>query len=274
MPGKVERSWSGPLIDAHAHIGDSLFGIGQALDDLLASMAENDVVLSVVMPLKPRDYHLGPENDRIAAAVWAHPDRLRGFVRVDPWQGEDALRELRRGLDDLGLVGLYLHPFEEQFAANDEIVFPLMAELRERGLPLLLAGGYPGFSHPSQIGDLARQFPDVTIIATHGGQLNISGLLLADAGRMLRANPNVIMETSGIYREDFIEDTVAELGPERVVFGSNAPYMDQGFEAARVRLAHFDDAAKAAIGSENMQRILPSESGRLDLSEGSSVSPD
>ena len=70
------------------------------------------------------------------------------------------------------------------------------------------------------------------------------------------ANPNVIMETSGIYREDFIEDTVTELGPERVVFGSNAPYMDQGFEAARVRLAHFDAAAKTAIGSENIQRIL------------------
>jgi predicted TIM-barrel fold metal-dependent hydrolase len=256
MPSKAERSWSGPLIDAHAHLGHSLFGFGQSLGELLASMAECGVVQSVVVPLKPRDYHLGPENDRIASAVRAHPDRLHGFARVDPWQGADALRELRRGLDDLGLVGLYLHPFEEQFAANDEIVFPLLTELRERGLPLLLAGGYPGFSHPSQIGDLARQFPDVTIIATHGGQLNISGLLLADAGRMLRANPNVIMETSGIYREDFIEDTVAELGPERVVFGSNAPYMDQGFEAARVRLAHFDAAAKTAIGSENIQRIL------------------
>jgi predicted TIM-barrel fold metal-dependent hydrolase len=256
MRGSEERSWSGPLIDAHTHLGQSLFGVGQSVDALLASMARSGIVQSVVVPLKPRGYHFGPENDRIASAVRANPERLRGFVRVDPWQDADALRELHRGLDDLGLVGLYLHPFEEQFAANDEIVFPLLAVLRERGLPLLLAGGYPGFSHPSQIGDLARAFPDVTIIATHGGQLNISGLLLADAGRMLRANPNVIMETSGIYREDFIEDTVAELGAERVVFGSNAPYMDQGFESARVRLAHLDDAAKAALGSENILRIL------------------
>jgi uncharacterized protein len=256
MRSSDERSWSGPLIDAHAHLGRSLFGVGQSVDDLLASMAKSGIVQSVVVPLKPSGYHLGPENDRIAAAVRAHPDRLLGFVRVDPWQGGDALHELRRGLDDLGLAGLYLHPFEEQFAANDEIVFPLVAALRERRLPLLLAGGYPRYSHPSQIGDLARQFPDVTIIATHGGQLNISGLLLADAGRMLRANPNVIMETSGIYREDFIEDTVAELGPERVVFGSNAPYMDQTFESTRVRLAHLDEAAKAAIGHENILRIL------------------
>jgi hypothetical protein len=32
--------------------------------------------------------------------------------------------------------------------------------------------------------------------------------------------------------------------------------MDQGFESARVRLAHLDDAAKAALGSENILRIL------------------
>src|SRR5262245_66576170 len=118
MPGRAERSWSGPLIDAHAHLGQSLFQLDRSLDDLLASMSESGVVQSVVMPLKPRGYHLGPENDHIAAAVRAQPDRLRGFARGDPWQGEDALRELRRGLDDLGLIGLYLHPLEAQFTAH------------------------------------------------------------------------------------------------------------------------------------------------------------
>jgi len=243
------------LIDAHAHLGESLFGHRQTVDDLLATMAAEGIDRSIVVPLKPPAYHFGPENDRIAAAVATHPDRFSGFARVDPRQGEAAVRKATRGLDDLGLIGLYLHPFEEQFAANDELIFPLMELLRTRNLPLMLAGGYPGFSHPSQIGDLARQFPDVTIIATHGGQLNISGMLLADAGRMLRANPNVIMETSGIYREDFIEDTVAELGPERVVFGSNSPDMDQGFEATRIRFAHLNDAAKQLMGRDNIVRI-------------------
>ena len=240
-----------PLIDAHSHLGESLFGHRQSVDDLIGTMDSEYIQHSIVMPLKPRAYLFGPENDRIASAVSAHPDRLSGFARVDPWQRDDALAELVRALDELRLIGLYLHPFEEQFAANDELIFPLLEVLRERSLPLMLAGGYPGFSHPSQIGDLARQFPDLTIIATHGGQLNISGLLLADAGRMLRKNPNVLMETSGIYREDFIEDTVKELGAGRVLFGSNSPYMDQGFEAQRIRRAHLDDAAKRTMGREN-----------------------
>lgn len=243
------------MVDSHAHIGESLFGHRQTAAELLSTMDAEEIERAIVMPLKPVSYHFGPENDRIADAVVRHPTRLAGFARVDPWQRDAATRELLRGLDELQLIGLYLHPFEEQFAANDELIFPLLDVLRDRALPLMLAGGYPGFSHPSQIGDLARQFPDLTIIATHGGQLNISGMLLADAGRMLRANPNVIMETSGIYREDFIEDTVAELGPERVLFGSNAPYMDQGFEASRIRLAHLEDDAKRLMGRENIIRI-------------------
>lgn len=96
----------------------------------------------------------------------------------------------------------------------------------------------------------------MTIIATHGGQLNISGLLLDDASRMLRANPNVIMETSGVYREDFIEEMVSELGPERVVFGSNAPYIDQGLETLRIRLAHLSISDKQKLGYENIANIL------------------
>jgi predicted TIM-barrel fold metal-dependent hydrolase len=243
------------LIDAHAHIGRSLFGGENTVERLLASMDDHEVEQAILVPLKPVEYHFGPENDRVAAAIADHPDRFFGLARVDPWQGERALAELGRAIDDLGLIGLFLNPFEEQFAANDELSFPLLEFLVERDLPLMVAGGYPTFSHPSQINDLAAQWPRLTIIATHGGQINISGMLLADALTTMRNNPNVIMETSGIYREDFIEDTIMELGAERVVWGSNTPYMDQGFETLRVRLGHLDDATKALIGQANIQRI-------------------
>ena len=48
MRSEDERSWTGPLIDAHAHLGRSLFGLGQSLEELLASMTESGVVQSVV----------------------------------------------------------------------------------------------------------------------------------------------------------------------------------------------------------------------------------
>lgn len=143
MPSSDDRRWDGPLFDAHAHVGRSLFGIEVSVDDLLASMDNNSVERAILVPLKPPGYDLAPENTLVGQAVRQQDDRFHGFARVDPWQGERAMDELRRSHEDLDARGLFLHPFEEQFAANDERVFPLMTYLQQQGLPLMIAGGIP-----------------------------------------------------------------------------------------------------------------------------------
>lgn len=70
------------------------------------------------------------------------------------------------------------------------------------------------------------------------------------------ANANVILEPPWIYSEDFIEDTVTSFGADRDLLGSNAPYMDQGFEAERIRFVLLDEAQKAIIGRENALRLF------------------
>jgi predicted TIM-barrel fold metal-dependent hydrolase len=120
----------------------------------------------------------------------------------------------------------------------------------------MVAGGYPQFSHPSQIAALARRHPSATLIATHGGQINISGLLIADALIMLRSAPNIIINTSGVYREDYIEDCVSEFGAQRVIFGSGSPVFDQAFETLRLHKAHLADEIKQQIGWDNIARLV------------------
>jgi uncharacterized protein len=61
---------------------------------------------------------------------------------------------------------------------------------------------------------------------THGGQINIGGLGQRDAWLALSTCPNLYMQTSGVYREDFIEEVIEGIGAGRVVFGSRAPLMD------------------------------------------------
>jgi predicted TIM-barrel fold metal-dependent hydrolase len=121
---------------------------------------------------------------------------------------------------------------------------------------VLIAAGYPWVSEASQIGDLARRFPGVPLVMTHGGQINISGLGQADAMQVLRTHPNVSMETSGVYRQDFLEDVVAELGAARVLFGSNSPRMDPRLEVERVRWANLPDSDKAQILVGNARRLF------------------
>lgn len=234
-------------IDSLTFLGESLFGPRATPADLIAMLDELEVERAVVCPLKPPGYHLGPANDAVAEAVRAHPGRLAGFARVDPNLGEAACVELERAAGELGLRGLFLHPWEETFRVSATLVDPVLEVARSRGLPVIVAAGYPWLSEGLQVGELARRFPDVRIVATNGGQLNMSGLGQTDVELALAASANLVVQTAGVYREDFLENVVSRFGAGRLLYASAFPYLEPRLELLRARWAHFDDAARAAV---------------------------
>ena len=244
------------IIDFHTHVGVSLFGHRQTPDELMIKMDELGIDGSVICPFKPSTYDLTSANYFIAAVVAEYPDTFIGFARVDPWQKKDALEELQKCIETYHLKGLYLDPLEEVFQINNEIVHPLIEQMQKYKMPVMINGGHTRFSTAWQIADLASKFPKVNFIATSGGQINISGASLWESEIMLTENPNIYMETSGIYREDYIEDMVKKLGKERVVFGSNSPFYDLRMEIQRIHWAHITDDEKQSLIGENAERIL------------------
>jgi len=240
------------IVDAHVYLGSCLFGYGQSVDEVLSNMDRLGIDRAVLTPVKPHEYRLGPANDLVAECVAQHPDRLVCLCRVDPWQGEAAVAEVRRGFRELGACGLYLDPWEENFQVNEDIVLPLVEEAEHHRRPVVVNAGHVRVSHPTQIWDLARRFPDIQFVACNGAQINICGMLLSETRRMLEACPNVAIETAGTYREDFLEEIVTEVGEERVLFASGSPVYDQEFEMARVQLAHLSASQKAKVWGSNV----------------------
>jgi uncharacterized protein len=243
------------IVDVFTFLGESLHGYAQTPEQLLARLDEVGVDRAVVCPVKPRDYQLGPENRRLAEAARSS-GRLIWFARIDPLQGAAALAELDRAVTELEARGLFLHPWEETFRISSPEVDPLAARAAELGIPLLVATGYPWVSEAAQVGELARRFPSLQIVMTHGGQINISGLGQADAWQVLRQRPNVSIETSGVYRQDFIEDVARDIGADRILFGSSAPRMDPRLEIERVRSARLPDEDRALMLGGNAERLL------------------
>src|SRR5262249_42881301 len=175
---RADPGCGGVTVDALTFVGESLFGPAATVDELLGMLDETEIERAVVCPLRPRSYRLEDANDTVAAAVGRHPDRLVGFARVDPNQGDDAAAELARATGELGLRGLFLHPWEETFRIHDERVVALLDGF---ALPVIVAAGYPWLSEGAQVGELARLLPEVDIVATNGCQINISGLGQTDA---------------------------------------------------------------------------------------------
>lgn len=233
-------------LDFHVHLGESIFGYGQSPEQLILSLDAQQIDRAVIMPVQPKDYHLGPQNDLVAETVSQHPERLIGFGRVDPRQ-DSAATEVRRCVENLGLKGIFLHPWEETYRINSDWVKALMPTIQALGVPVLIAGGHVRVSMASQLADLAKAFPTVPMVITSGGQINISGIALKDATQLLKEHGNLYLETSGIYREDFIEDLVPVIGSERMLFGSNSPEYHLGLEVLRPRMAHLGDEHKANL---------------------------
>lgn len=211
---------------------------------------------AVVVPMKPPGYHLAPANDRVAAAVAERPERLCGLARVDPNLGAEAVEELERALSELGLRGLFLHPWEETFRISDPKVDPVVEVARRHGAPVVVAAGYPWLSEGLQVGELAHRFQDVRFVATNGGQINISGLGQTDVELALTASPNLSVQTAGVYREDFLENVVGRFGPDRLLFSSAFPMMDMRLEILRGRWMHVDEEARQAVLGGNAADLL------------------
>jgi uncharacterized protein len=241
------------VTDALVLLGENRFGTSLLPEAALEVAAADGVDHLLAAPARPPDYHLGPANEAVAEACRGADGRLSLLGRIDPTDGLRAVEEARRCIDELGARGLFLHPGEECFPVAGAA--QVMAVASDRGVPVVVATGYYGVSEPLQVAELAARFPDVPLVMTTGGQINISGLSMADAWTALLGAGSLHVMTNGEYRQDFVERLATEL-TERVLYGSFAPTFDQRFELRRVRSARMDEGARAALEHGNAARLF------------------
>ncbi len=243
------------IFDFRVYLGQSFDGLRQTAEELLSRMDGLNIDMALAYPFKPISYNLADANAGLAADLQKYPDRLAGAARVDPWQPE-AAQILERSLDFPGMRAVYLCPWEENYRADQDILDRLMAVALARKVPVVIATGYPWVAEALQVMNLATRWPEVTIVMTNGGQINISGLGQADAALALQRCSNLLIDTAGIYRQDFIEEVISTLGGPRVLFASGAPYFDQRYEIQRVLKANVSADALQAVQCENALQLL------------------
>ncbi len=240
--------------DACVFVGESIYRKDLSLNDLLSQMKENGVDCAIVRPNKPYDYCYDAANQKLAAAL-AGLKNLVGFGRVNPLE-KDAPAQIDR-LAGYGLRGVHLHPWEDNFAINSPLVYPTIDACEKQALPVYVSTGYPNVSEPLQLWELAQAYPRVTFIATHGAQLDISGLSFDDSLYMAGALKNVKFDLSGVYRRDFIEKLIQTAGEENIVFGSCTPCMNMALEIKRIEAANISEHQKEQIFYSNIRALLP-----------------
>jgi predicted TIM-barrel fold metal-dependent hydrolase len=191
-------------IDAHLHVaGEGAGNLG--LSVLRSAMASMGIRLGIASWVDNRAIARLP----LAAAglyplVWVQPGRTRP---------SDVERRLAGDF-----VGLKLHPTVDDYPADDPRLDPYLELAEAAGVPVCCHTA-PGTADPDHVRRLAERFPRVPILLYHT-------YLGPDEGRTRAARhvveqPNLYLETSWC-RSSIVLDMIAEVGPDRVLFGSDA----------------------------------------------------
>ncbi len=149
-------------------------------------------------------------------------------------------------------------------ALDDEQVWDRLELAGASSLPIMIECGVEGYSRPQQLERFLERLnerllesrPPRPVVFTHGGQLNISGSHLEAAAAMFNGHPHIYLETSGIYRQDFLEEMLEQLGADRILYGSGHPWMDERLELERVRILPGSDADRSAMIGGNARRLF------------------
>ena len=248
------------IVDVHVHAlsrGDRdilaettrqcrINGVSLALISLGGSTAaypESDVVVRA--------------ND-IAAKFVEDSNGLGRFLAYLSPQDPRWREELDRCVNDLGAIGVkILNSFRGEAGSFDNAV-EVIREAGRRGLPVLMHtfqptdGNPPGNITIPDFAYLAEACPDTQMIGAHAG-----GNWRHSLGVLRDRLPNAHVDCCGYYPERMLVDSlVADLGAERVLFGSDLIGRSQASQMAKVAFADISDADKALVLGGNAARLF------------------
>ncbi len=228
-------------------------GVGQTiLVQAAATAAETDFMLDVAR-----------SNDKVCGVV--------GWV---DFEAPDAVEQIKRRAMDPLLVGL--RPMIADLDDPDWILQPRFAPILQAMIDTGLI--FDGHARPDLITrkvELAKRFPELTIVLNHGGKPPIMSADLDQWKRdcsALAACPNVVSKFSGLRTEagertddDAIREATDHLldtfGPERLMWGSDWPVLTLAgdytiwFEQTARLLEDVSEHDRAAIMGSTAQSI-------------------
>ncbi len=238
------RTWDGHVTLGHGLDAD-LTG-----DDLIAAMDRHSIERSVVAP---PDRFLAVANaignSQIARMAAAHPDRLIAFATANPWLEREALDVLAAARDQ-GARALRLDPAVQGFEMLGPLADPLVEFATSARWPVYVRTGTPIRGLPLQLAELARRHPSARFIMGRSGATDF----WLDVIPALERAPNVWADTAYSYGLAPLLDHPT-IGPDRIVFTSDAPYSDQGREVRKTRELLPPEAQRRVL-ADNLADLL------------------
>jgi len=230
-----------------------------APEDLRAMMQAAGIAGSVLLPLAKGREDVSSLNDWILS-VSRENKELTAFGAVHPFM-QNLEDELDR-LADRGAKGVKMMPLLQEVYPDDPRTGRLYEALIERNMILLSHAGRDPldrqeiFGTPDRFARTIECYPDLRVVLAHLG-----GLRMWDDVRryLLPAGGNVYFDTAYVSfymgRKEMGE-LIRDIGPERVIFGSDYPWEEPGRAAEIIKGLGLSAREEQVVLGKNAAALL------------------
>lgn len=186
---------------------------------------------------------LKASNEWTSTLAVEHPC-LISFIAADPWALP--MREMCDHIVDQvrnhGVKGIKLHGVVQKFHMNDRRMWPIYETCLEEGIPIIAhsgpANGPEQYAVPGAFADVFEAFPKLNIVLAHlGGGAWKQVLEISRAYPQARFDCSEIicwLGAPGAPSEYEFAQLILDIGPDKVMMGSDFPWYDIDYTVDRV----------------------------------------
>lgn len=244
------------VLDAHGHMGPYFnfhipWNDADGMMHVLDRLGVRTVCVCAHASIGP-DIRLG--NDMVMDAIERHPGRFIGYVGTNPNYPEEVVPELERCTRQPEMRAIKLHPSLHKYPVNGPNWRPVWEWAKARGWPVLIHTWMEDpYCNPELCAKTADEYPTVDVLFAHvGGPTGTDACIeLAGKRKNVYLDPTGSTNTFGI-----IERIVQAVGAEKVVHGSDIPFIDAAVGLSKIVYAKIKDQEKELILGGNMRRLL------------------
>ena len=235
----------------------------QTVSEVVSDLRSHGVIKAVITG---RDcettYGAKSNNQSVLDFVAQYPDMFIGFSGVDPHKGMNGLRALTSSIQDKGMKGAAIDPYLAKIYVHDAKYYPFYAKCCELNVRLIMTTG-PATHVPEAIIDhvapryidiVARDFPELRIVASHGGYPWISEMI-----NVPQRNANVYVDLSEYERSPLSEAYIQAANTmisDKVLYASAHPFVDFKTALKTYQDLPFTEEVRQKIMYTNAAKLL------------------
>jgi len=223
------------------------------------SKAIQDIDANIVDQLK--------EFNRWGCDIAHEYPQISAFIAVDvnAMSEQENADHVRDMVENHGASGVKLHGAFQQFNMSDERLWPAYSVCQELSIPIIGHSGPDkngdGMAEPRAFTEMLKAFPDLTVVLAHMG-----GASWQQAQEIADTYPNAFFDCCEIIEwtdsengptEDQLSQLIKDIGPHRIMMGSDFPWYDLDHTIERVmELPLLSDEERQGILGSNAINIL------------------